>query len=111
MVGNKQRLQALQTAFYGEVGIKHGLRKPSARLSGKAKADTARTVLNQLKTDPVMRSKLWPLIRDYIGSNPAPFANVLGAAIAQTKPKRQKSCVAIMTSKGKGSNPIGNYAS
>jgi hypothetical protein len=107
MVGYKSRLRLLQTGFYEAVGIKYGLQRPSAKLSGQTKSDTARAVLNRLKSDPVMKSLLWPLIRDLISNDPAAFAHVLGIVIAKAKARVQKSAVAIMTSKGKGSNPIG----
>jgi len=110
MVGNKTRLRALQTGFYEAVGIKYGLQRPAARLSSQAKANTAREVFTRLKNDPVMLSALWPLIHDLIRHDPAAFAQVLGIAIAKAKSRVQKSAVAIMTSKGKGANPIGFHA-
>ena len=105
MVGNRARLKALQVAFFADVGVKHGLQKPIPRLSGQAKAKTENRVLNQLKSDPAMQSVLWPRIRDLIRNDPASFASLLGLEVAKTKPN--KSAVAIMTSRGKGSNPIG----
>jgi hypothetical protein len=105
MVGNRTRLKALQAAFYADVGVRHGLQKPIPRLSGQAKAKTESSVLNQLKSDPAMQSVLWPRIRDLIRNDPASFASLLGLRIVKAKPN--KSAVAIMTSKGRGSNPIG----
>lgn len=105
MVGNRTRLRAIQSSFYTHVGMRHGLQKPVARLTGQAKANTERAVLNQLKNDPAMRSALWPRIRDLIKHDPASFATLLGVEIAKPKPTR--SALQIMTSKGKGSNPIG----
>lgn len=105
MVGNRARLRTLQATFYTEVGIKHGLQKPIPRLSGQAKEKAESSVLNQLKTDPAMQSVLWPRIRDLIRNDPASFASLLGLEVA--KPTPNKSAVAIMTSRGRGSNPIG----
>lgn len=105
MVGNRTRLRALQSIFYAQVGMKHGLQKPIARLSGTAKASLERTVLNLLKTDPAMRSPVWPCIRDLIKLDPAPFAHLLGVGVGQ--PRAKRTAVQIMTGKGKGSNPIG----
>lgn len=102
LAGNQARFRTRQNLFYAQVGIKHGLSKPVPRLSGKAKATTERNVLNELKNDPVMRSAIWPRIRDEIRSDPAPYASVLGVEIPAHTPK--KSSVQIMTSKGKGKN-------
>lgn len=107
LMGNRQRLKALQASFYYAVGIHHGLRKPGAKLSGSAKLGAVQKVLGELKNDPAMQSKLWPLIRDMVGRDPAPFAEVLGLAIDRMKNRAGKSFVEIMISKGKGSNPIG----
>jgi hypothetical protein len=49
------------------------------------------------------QSPHYPLIRNSIQEDPMHFANNLGIEI-QTTPKKMRTAVQIMTSKGKGSN-------
>lgn len=105
MVGNRARLRALQDSFYIHVACKHGLRKPTRKLVGFVKTDTEQLILSYLKNDSVMRSEIWPLVRDLIHKDPLPFTELLG--IEPARKRDYRSSVEIMTSKGKGSNPIG----
>jgi hypothetical protein len=105
MVGNRMRLRALTNSFYEHVASRRGLKRPCPKLSGIAKASAERAVLGLLKNDPVMRSLCWPVIRDLVHKDPMPFTELLG--VIPTRSTKKRSFVSIMTSKGKGSNPIG----
>ena len=75
------------------------------RLPHDERTALARAVLAQMNTqhDPAIQSQTWAIIQDTIKRNPQPFADLLGVVLNQSKLKeRQKSFVAIMTSKGKG---------
>lgn len=103
--GYKSRLRAINLSFHAEVGIKHALRKPTPKLSGQTKVLTGQLLLSQLKSDPVMQSVLWPIIRNMIRDDPSPIARLLGVEVVKARPNR--SSVDIMTSKGKGPKHIG----
>lgn len=113
LVGNRQRLQFLQTDFHTAVAGRYGLAKAPARLQGQAKEKTAQAVVSTLRAtkDRAQESALWPILRDYIDRDPAPFAQLLGIEVATPNPPKLRTVVQIMTSKGKGSNmresPIG----
>jgi plasmid recombination enzyme len=100
-VGNLKRLISL---FHAEVTRHYGLsRNESKKLNSKAKVSLESLVLLGLVNDAVMKSMIWPCVRDAIHDNPLPYAQLLGI-----EHKRQpasytgKSFVQIMTSKGKG---------
>jgi len=65
----------------------------------------AKDVIMRLEStrDPMTQSPHYPLIRNSIQEEPMQFANNLGIEI-QTTPKKMRTVVQIMTSKGKGSN-------
>jgi len=113
LVGNRQRLQFLHTDFHSAVAGCYGLAKAPARLQGQAKEKTALAVVSTLRTtkDRVQESALWPILRDFIDRDPAPFAELLGIEVATPNPPKRRSMAEIFTSKGKGSNmpekPIG----
>jgi hypothetical protein len=113
LVGNRQRLQFLQTDFHTAVAGRYGLAKAPARLQGQAKEKTAQTVVAALRAsnDRAQESALWSILRDLIDRDPAPFAQLLGIEVATPNPPKLRTVVQIMTSKGKGSNmrekPIG----
>ena len=109
MIGNKGNLMRLINKFHTEVARHHGLsRNESKRLSAKDKYSLSRLILIQLKTDPVMKSSIWPYVRDLVVKDPLPCAQMLSIKLAKNMHAKGKSFVAIMTSKGRGStiNPI-----
>ena len=111
MVGNKPKLLELQQDFHQSVAAGYGLRKAPARLAGAAKQSAASAVLGKLQgaADSALRSMAWPLIRDAIERDPAPFLAALAITPAAPK-KKLRTMTQIFTSKGKGANfenPIG----
>lgn len=117
LVGNKQRLQFLHNDVHTAVGARYGLAKAPARLQGQAKEKTAQAIIQRLRAtnDTAQASALWPVLRDMIDRDPAPFAQSLGIDLATQTAKAARTMAQIFTSKGKGSNksskPIGFAAS
>ncbi|MBC7435448.1 MAG: plasmid recombination protein [Bdellovibrionales bacterium] len=113
LVGNRQRLQFLQNDFHAAVAARYGLAKAPARLQGRAKEETAQAVIAALRAsnDQAQESALWPILRDFVDRDPAPFAHLLGIEVSKPNPPKLRTMAQIMTSKGKGSNrpekPIG----
>ena len=112
LAGDRNRLLNLHADFHLTVASRYGFSKAPKRLLGAAKSAAAMAVLDFLKTppDPVLRSKSWPVIRECITSDPAPFALALGIDLPSPQ-KKLRTTTQIFTSKGRGSaveNPIGN---
>ena len=102
IMGNIGNLNRLRNLFYTEVARHFGLtRNETKRLSGDDKAALEKQVLLRLRIDDVMKSAIWPCVRDAIHNDPLPYAQLLGI---EQKPARYsgRSFVQIMTSKGKG---------
>lgn len=102
IMGNIGNLNRLRNLFYNEVARHFGLtRNETKRLSGDDKAALVKQVLLRLRIDDVMKSAIWPCVRDAIHNDPLPYAQLLGI---EQKPARYtgRSFVQIMTSKGKG---------
>lgn len=72
------------------------------KLAGEAKDKTAKLVLDFIKSDSIMKSSLFQLVRDDIVRNPEKYADYLNIEKAAPN-KKQRDFVTIMTSKGKGS--------
>lgn len=102
MIGNKGNLMRLINKFHTEVARHHGLsRNKSKQLSPKDKYSLSKLILIKLKTDPVMKSSIYPCVRDLIVKDPLPFAQTL--SITPTAKKISvKSFVDHKRSKGKG---------
>lgn len=100
-VGNKRKLTELQTLFFSQVASRFGFSKAQGRLAGQDKAQTVRGVLTHLRSDPVVRSAAWPVIRDSIERDPVPYALALGVEV-ERKAKPMKTMAQIFTSTGKG---------
>lgn len=100
-IGNLNRLINL---FYSEVAQYYGLsRKDSKQLSGNDKVALEKIVLSRLINDSVMKSEVWPCIRDAVHHDPLPYAQVLGIEFKRPRAQyRGRSFVQNMTSKGKG---------
>lgn len=103
LIGYKGRLRSLQDSFHLLVGRNYGLTKPMRKLSGESKTKTANLVLNFLKSDAIMKSSIYQLIRDDIVRNPEKYADYLNIEKA-TPNRKTKDFASIMISKGRGSN-------
>lgn len=105
MMGGRGNLMRLINKFHADVARHHGLsRSESKRISAMDKQSLASMVLTRLKSDPVMKSSLWSYFRDLVVKDPLPCAQMLSIKLAEKTRAKSKSFVAIMTSKGKGSN-------
>jgi len=110
LVGNKPRLQAIQTSFFEQVGRGYGLTRPAAqrRLSSATRHKAASVIVTAIQGNPglldqrgVESAMLGVLARD-----PEPLLTALGLTMPlPTKPV--KSFVEIMTKPCKLEKPIG----
>lgn len=104
MVGNTGNLKRLINKFHNDIAKHYGLsRSDRKRLTNADKQSIERLVLKRLHNDPIMKSSVWPCIRDSIHIDPLPYAQMLNIELTD-KPSKNKSFVSIMTSKGKGSH-------
>lgn len=100
VVGNRQRLQALQTNFFDLVGVRYGLSRPNTpkRLNQATKQKYARLAYTAIVSDPdmLLRPEVEQALLDAISRNPEPLLNALGLALP-TMANRGKTFVEIMT--------------
>ena len=103
LVGNKQKLIAMQTQFHQDVAARYGLQKAPARLSRPAKLAGSRAVIKMMRQtgDKALQSAAWPCIRAGIEDDPRPYMTSLGIEVKMPK-KKLRTMAAIFTSKGKG---------
>lgn len=110
LVGNKPRLQAMQTGFFEQVGRRYGLTRPAAqiRLSSATRHKAASVIVTAIQGNPelldqrgVESAMLGVLARD-----PEPLMTALGLTMPLPK-KPVKSFVEIMTKPCKPEKPIG----
>lgn len=101
MIGGIGNMNRLRKTWFNDVGRHYGLNQGNAKLSKQDKDVLARAVIKTITNDPVQHSTLWPLIRDVIHSNPAPYAQHLGLTHQPSK-RKGKSFLQIMTSTGHG---------
>lgn len=102
MVGNTGNLYRLINDFHKQVGRKYGLSKnESKRVNPDDKKSVVQAIKKQLASDSVMKSKIWPCVRDAIQQDPLPYAQLLGVEVTKTT---SKTFVGVMTSKGKGNH-------
>lgn len=100
IMGGRGNLMRLINRFYDDVAVNHGLsRNQSKHLAGKQKEGIEQQVLSWLATDPVMKSKVWPCVRDAIRKDPQPYAQLLNINQRPGNNGKRKSFVEIMTSK------------
>ncbi|MGL4766553.1 MAG: plasmid recombination protein [Formosimonas sp.] len=101
-IGYKGLLGQRTKSLYAAIGAKHGL-TATKRLTGAAKAKATEDVLTQMRRDRgLVNSPFWPALVEYVTNNPdaaLPFA--APAERAKTRPKKQKTFAAIMTSTGR----------
>jgi len=104
IMGGKGNLLRLINEFHADVARYYGLsRNETKLLASQDKTYITKQVLSALAADSVIKSIIWPCIRDAIQKDPLPYAELLG--IEQNhKPNKYKgkTFVQIMTSKGKG---------
>ena len=112
VMGNRQRLQALQTSFFEQVGVRHGLARPKAakRLNHATRLKCAELIHTAIVSDAdlLMRPEVEAALMAAFGRDPEPLLNALGLSLPS---KSGKSFVEIMTrpckSEPKQRNPIG----
>ena len=107
LVGGPSKLRAMQTTFHAEVAQTFGLKRGAARLSANGRVGCAAAIVTRLNAtaDPVLKSVLWPAIRDCIDRDPRRFAETLGFDSGANEPKPKgpaRSFVNVMTGRGKG---------
>lgn len=103
MVGSTGNLMRLINQFHKDVAKHYGLsRSDRAHLTNRDKQSIEKLVLTRLKGDPAMLSSVWACFRDAIHHDPMPYAQMLSIKQPLAAKSKNKSFVAIMTSKGKG---------
>jgi hypothetical protein len=102
LMGNTGNLARLRGLFYKEVGQNYGLQSNKKSLTFTQKSELEKQVLRKIASDPVMRSSIWPCVRDAIHTDPLSFAQTLSINIEQGPPKKSKSFVDYKRSRGQG---------
>ena len=103
LMGSTGNLMRLINLFHKEVARHYGLsRADYKRLSANDKQTIEQQVLTRLRGDSVLKSSVWPCVRDAIHKDPLPFAQLLDINKPKAGSKPAKTFVQIMTSKGKG---------
>lgn len=105
MMGNRNRLLAMQVDFFEKVGQGYGLARqtPAKHYSGAARMKAAEVVVNDLRKnpkrldDPAIRDA----VRDAIAENPMPVMGALGFEMPQAKATKPKTFARIMTKRFK----------
>lgn len=110
LVGDRTRLQAMQTSFYEQVGRRHGLirPKPPRRITAATRYKSASIILTTLQSDPALIDSptLESALLITFARDPEPLLESLGLSVPHP-PKNTKSFVEIMTKPCKPENPIG----
>ena len=106
--GNNEKYRERNEDFFHKVASHYGLSLPPRKLYKADRNNLAKASISKIESDgdPMTKSPHYPLIRSMIRENPVPFATNLGIPI-QTTPKKMRTLVQIMTSKGKGSQQLG----
>ncbi|MDD2742149.1 MAG: plasmid recombination protein [Rhodocyclaceae bacterium] len=110
VMGDRKRLQALQTNFYEQVGARYGLTRPKAqpRLSAATRAKAASLILTTLQSNPDLMdgATIEQAMIDTLARHPEAMLKALNLDVpSPIKPK--KSFVEIMTKPVKPEKPIG----
>ncbi len=101
MMGGKGDLMRLINNFHLDVARHYGLsRSDRKRLSNADKEKIEREVLTRLKSDSVMNSCVWAIVRDFIKQDPMLFAQLL--SVSPPAKTKAKSFVDYKRAKGKG---------
>lgn len=114
LVGNRQRLQAIQASFYEQVGQRHGLTRPKAprRLNSATRSKCASMAYTAIVGNPdlLLRPDVKHVLLALLVRDPEPMLGALGMTIPTTPAKPCKSFVEIMTkpcTPEKPTKPIG----
>jgi hypothetical protein len=101
---NRTALKKLTDSFFLKVAQLNGLRRPIQKLHGQSKKEAVRLIFEKLKVkgDPLLNSCLIAPITSEIARNPGHYMDLLCIDIEEVRPRKLKSFVSIMTSKGKG---------
>lgn len=79
IMGGIGNLTRLINVFHAEVAGHYGLSRNNAkRMNLKTKESLERQILAVLAIDPVIKSLIWPCVRDAIHNDPLPYAQLLG---------------------------------
>ena len=109
LVGNKARLQAIQTSFFEQVGRRYGLTRPTAhrRFNRAAKDKAASLIVTAIQGSPELleREDVASALLESIRHDPAPLLTALG--LSMPLPEKAKTFVGIMTRPCKPEKPIG----
>jgi hypothetical protein len=103
LIGNRGNLMRLINLFHKDVACRYGLsRSNHKKTSHSDKRHFESLVLMALKHDSVLKSKIWPCVRDAIHNDPLPYAQILNVDSGKACKKAKKTFVEIMISRGKG---------
>lgn len=92
IMGGKGKLMHWINRFYSDVAINYGFSRNQSRyLAEKQKVEIDKQVLSCLAADPVMKSTIWPCVRDAIRKDPLPYAQILGIEHQQKTGNKRKS--------------------
>jgi hypothetical protein len=101
LVGNKKRLQAMQSSFFDAVTARYGLTKPRAakRLSRAVRDKAARLALDYIQNhqECLQLPNVRFALSEALAANPESAILALGLEMPKGKPQRQRSFVEIMT--------------
>jgi hypothetical protein len=98
--GNRTNVRERRESFIHEVGSKYGLK--SKEFKSKAeKSELAKSVMKALENDSILKSVIYPWVRDAIFRNPEACAQMLDIKVKDHK-METKSFVDIKRSRGKG---------
>lgn len=110
LVGNRTRLQAMQTSFFEQVGRGYGLTRPKVqkRLNQATRDKAASLIVTALQSSPEMllRSEVESALLDLLKPNPAPMLTALKLPMPLPEKPRQ-TFAGIMTKPCKPEKPIG----
>lgn len=114
LVGNRERLQAMQTGFFESVACRYGLSRPrpEKRLSRAIRGEAATAALACLQSHPehLQLPSVRTALHESIATNPLPVLVALGLEMPTGKTKKGASFVEIMTKPCRPEprlNPIG----
>jgi hypothetical protein len=111
LMGGPSRLQTIQSDFYAQVAQQYGLQRqaPSKHRSKVSKREATATVLGAIMKDPCLLND--PKVRQALGAaiakDPAPLIRALGFDMPESKSRRKKTFVEIMTKPVKPEKAIG----
>jgi hypothetical protein len=108
LMGGRRELQALQEAFYENVGRSHGLTRhlPQRRHSAAVRAAAIAQAFDSLVTNSGLNSQILRALLAPHVANPEPLLLALGLQMPERKVSKQ-SFVALMTRPCKLEKPIG----